>query len=83
MSGLCGNFNGAISDDRRMPSGGLTQDTNEFVTSWQVTREGLPCVSSTQNYQGICDIVADYNSYVKVQCAMLKQCMFTHRIKCM
>ena len=74
VSGLCGNYNGAVSDDRRMPSGGLTQDTNEFIAAWQVQHEGLSCASSTAHYQGICEVVAEYQSYVKVQCALLKQC---------
>ena len=57
-----------------MPGGGLTQDTNEFIAAWQMSGEGLACVSSTDTYQGICEVVADYHTYVKTQCAALKQC---------
>ncbi|NWR38276.1 FCGBP protein, partial [Tachuris rubrigastra] len=46
LCGLCGNFNGAASDDMRMSNNNMTSDPDTFGSSWKVT--DIPgCIESS------------------------------------
>ncbi|CAN2388180.1 binding of sperm to zona pellucida, partial [Pristimantis euphronides] len=43
ICGLCGDFNGHIDDDLRLPSGQLSATTEEFGAAWSVNGDGKEC----------------------------------------
>ncbi|XP_040269438.1 IgGFc-binding protein-like [Bufo bufo] len=53
MCGLCGNFNGHLDDDLRLPSGQLSTTTEEFGAAWSTNGDVKDC-SCKENCKG-CD----------------------------
>ncbi|XP_063798279.1 IgGFc-binding protein-like isoform X2 [Pseudophryne corroboree] len=51
MCGLCGDFNGKLSDDLRMPSGQLSTSVEEFGAAWNADPEVTDC-SCKENCKG-------------------------------
>ncbi|KAJ8289737.1 hypothetical protein GJAV_G00004700 [Gymnothorax javanicus] len=46
MSGLCGNYNGQLCDDLKLPSGVQTNDVSEFGAAWRLDGDELGCASA-------------------------------------
>lgn len=55
VNGLCGNFNGNVSDDFTLPSGKNTQDTDEFGASWKVPIDSAHCSDGCGEKCPVCD----------------------------
>ncbi|XP_062996672.1 IgGFc-binding protein-like [Elgaria multicarinata webbii] len=72
MCGLGGNFNGDKSDDFMLPDGKLTQNVNEFGTSWEVPTDGVVCSNGCGEKCPICDSAQTLPYKAESSCGMIQ-----------
>ena len=79
VQGLCGNFNGDISDDYMTPNGELNMNITQFVSEWQTNAECSP--AATTNYEEACSRSSQYEAYATSLCQMLTTGKMSFEIK--
>ena len=73
VRGLCGDFNGLVSDDMRKPTEAITHVTSDFVESWITSSE-----CSTSDVIAIndeCSINSENSVQAEEMCNRLRQGM--------
>ncbi|MBN3317980.1 FCGBP protein, partial [Atractosteus spatula] len=70
-SGLCGNFNGLYSDDRRLRSGAPASSLAAFLSSWAEEGEGAACDHGCADHCPFCDVALGLGDIIQQKCGLL------------
>ncbi|XP_072326165.1 alpha-tectorin-like [Scyliorhinus torazame] len=66
LCGMCGNFNGNLTDDKVLPTGQRARSDNEFGNSWKTENSDLRCEDDNRNVEVICPQNAQFQSLCSI-----------------